>query len=154
MNLDHCMYVFHASLLINCYQRFKISQEVCSWCGMPILWEVGYVTISMMSEIIDYLHRRFQKTSDRESSVKGEGKGEGGGPSEPSSPSSSSSSSSSTNGASENSCHKKNPSKKYSFSHSYDFPLLKLDVKFEFPSYDEELNENKLDNCIKQIEVY
>jgi hypothetical protein len=33
-------------------------------------------------------------------------------------------------------------------------PLLKLDVKFEFPLYDGELNAEKLDNWIRQIEVY
>jgi hypothetical protein len=43
MNLDHCMYVFHASLLINCYHKFKIIEEMCSCCGMPILWEARYI---------------------------------------------------------------------------------------------------------------
>ena len=33
-------------------------------------------------------------------------------------------------------------------------PLLKLDVKFEFPLYDGELNAKNLDNWIRQIEVY
>jgi hypothetical protein len=33
-------------------------------------------------------------------------------------------------------------------------PLLKLDVKFELPLYDGELNAEKLDNWIRQIEVY
>jgi hypothetical protein len=32
--------------------------------------------------------------------------------------------------------------------------LLKLDVKFEFLTYDGELNAEKLDNWIKQIQVY
>jgi len=32
--------------------------------------------------------------------------------------------------------------------------LLKLDVKFEFPLYDGEINEEKLDNWIRQIKVY
>jgi hypothetical protein len=51
MNLDHCMYVFHASLLINCYQRFKISQEVHSWCGMsqPV---GGWVHYKLVSELL------------------------------------------------------------------------------------------------------
>jgi hypothetical protein len=40
MNLDHCMYLFHDSLLINCYQKFEINQEVHSWYGIPALWEV------------------------------------------------------------------------------------------------------------------
>jgi hypothetical protein len=34
-------------------------------------------------------------------------------------------------------------------SHSHDFPLLKLDVKFDLPTYDGELNAEKLDNWIK-----
>jgi hypothetical protein len=32
--------------------------------------------------------------------------------------------------------------------------LLKLDVKFDLPTYDGELNAKKLDNWVKQIEVY
>jgi len=32
--------------------------------------------------------------------------------------------------------------------------LLKLDVKFDFPIYDGDLNAKKLDNWVKQIEVY
>jgi hypothetical protein len=46
----------------------------------------------------------------------------------------------------------KNHSKKS--SHSHDFPLLKLFVKFDFPTYDGELNSEKLDNWVNQIEVY
>jgi hypothetical protein len=52
--------------------------------------------------------------------------------------------------ASEHSSHKKKSSKKS----DHNFPLLKLDVKFELPTYDGELNAEKLDNWIKQIEVY
>jgi hypothetical protein len=33
-------------------------------------------------------------------------------------------------------------------------PLLKLDVKFELPMYDGEVNAEKLDNWVKQMEVY
>jgi hypothetical protein len=50
--------------------------------------------------------------------------------------------------------HKKNPSKKYSHYHTHDFPLLKLDVKFDFSIYDGELNAERMENWIKQIEVY
>ena len=32
--------------------------------------------------------------------------------------------------------------------------LIKLDVKFDFPIYDGELNAEKLDNWIRQIDVY
>jgi hypothetical protein len=33
-------------------------------------------------------------------------------------------------------------------------PLLKLDVKFVFPMYDGEVNAEKLDNWVRQMEVY
>jgi hypothetical protein len=33
-------------------------------------------------------------------------------------------------------------------------PHLKLDIKFELPMYNGELNAEKLDNWIRQIEVY
>ena len=32
--------------------------------------------------------------------------------------------------------------------------LLKLDVKFVFPMYDGEVNDEKLDNQVRQMEVY
>ena len=33
-------------------------------------------------------------------------------------------------------------------------PLLKLDIKFELPMYNGEVNTERLDNCVHQIEVY
>ena len=33
-------------------------------------------------------------------------------------------------------------------------PLLKLDVKFELPMYDGELNAERLDNSVRQMDVY
>jgi hypothetical protein len=33
-------------------------------------------------------------------------------------------------------------------------PLLKLDVKFVFPMYDGKVNAEKLDNWVRQMEVY
>jgi len=62
-------------------------------------------------------------------------------PSPPSLPSSSSSSSSS---------HKSSPCKK---KNKKSF-VIKLDVKFDLPIYDGERNVEKLDNWIRQIEVY
>ena len=38
--------------------------------------------------------------------------------------------------------------------HFHDISLLKLDVKFDFLVYDGELNAEKLDNWVKQVEVY
>ena len=62
-------------------------------------------------------------------------------PSPPSSPSSSSSSSS----------HKSSSSKKKKSKKS---SLIKLDVKFDLPIYDGEINTENLDNWIRQIEFY
>jgi hypothetical protein len=62
-------------------------------------------------------------------------------PSSPSSPSSSSSSS-------------KSNEKKNVHKNKHEMPLLKLDVKFELPIYDGEVNAEKLDNWIRQMEVY
>jgi hypothetical protein len=66
-------------------------------------------------------------------------------PSPPSTPPSSPSSSSSSSKSNE----KKNVHK-----HKHDMPLLKLDVKFDLPIYDGEVNAEKLDNWIRQMEVY
>jgi hypothetical protein len=64
-------------------------------------------------------------------------------PSPPSSPSTSSSSSKSS----------KSIARKHSHKHKHDMPLLKLDVKFEFPMYDCEVNIERLDNWVKEMEV-
>jgi hypothetical protein len=72
----------------------------------------------------------------------------GNGASPPPSPPSSSSSSSSTNSIplpNSPKGHGKNPSQ---------IPSLKLDIKFELPIYNGEVNAEKLDNWIRQIEVY
>ena len=38
--------------------------------------------------------------------------------------------------------------------HNQKASLIKLDVKFDLPIYDGELNAEKLDNWIRQIDVY
>jgi hypothetical protein len=65
-------------------------------------------------------------------------------PSPPSPPSSSSSSSTCSNST----------ARKHSHKHKHDMSLLKLDVKFVFPMYDGEVNVEKLDNWVRQMEVY
>jgi hypothetical protein len=65
-------------------------------------------------------------------------------PSPPSSPSTSSSSGTSS----------KSIARKLSHKHKHDIPLLKLDVKFELPMYDGEVNAKRLDNWVKKMEVY
>jgi hypothetical protein len=66
-------------------------------------------------------------------------------PSPPSSSSSSSSSTSSRSLPNSPKGHGKTPSQ---------IPLLKLHIKFELPMYNGEVNAKKLDNWIRQIEVY
>ena len=93
----------------------------------------------MLGELYEYNKVR-DATSSSKASKKDKGKGKSDKP--PSPPSSSSSSySSSSNSYSE-------IEKKARKS------VLKLDVKFELPIYDGEMNWEKLDNWIKQLEVY
>jgi hypothetical protein len=62
-------------------------------------------------------------------------------PSPPSTPPSSSSNS-------------KNTAKKHVHKHKNEMPLSKLGVKFEFPIYDGEVNEKRLENWVRQMDVY
>jgi hypothetical protein len=66
-------------------------------------------------------------------------------PSPPSSPPSSPSPSSSSS---------KSNAKKHVHKHKNEMPLSKLDVKFELPIYDGEVNAERLDNWVRQMEVY
>jgi hypothetical protein len=96
--------------------------------------------------MVEELHRKAQ--GGAKTSVKAKGEGGGEKPPEPTSSPLSLSPSSSSFDESEHSSHKKKP------SHPHDLPLLKLDVKFELSIYDGELNAKKLENWVKQIEVY
>jgi hypothetical protein len=60
-------------------------------------------------------------------------------PSPPSSPSSYSSSSNTS---------ETSTTRKHYHKHKHDMPLLKLDLKFEFPMYDGEVNVERLDNLV------
>ena len=66
-------------------------------------------------------------------------------PSPPSSPPSSPSSSSSSS---------KSNAKKHVHKHKNEMSLLKIDVKFELPIYYGEVNAERLDNWVRQMEVY
>ena len=101
----------------------------------------------------DFLERKKHVLGESFMKGKSEGKGESSKhpPSPPSPPSSPSSSSSTSNASSHSTTH---TIQKHTHKHKSGMPLLKLDVKFEFPLYDGELNAEKLDNWIRQIEVY
>ena len=94
---------------------------------------------------VDY-QERLEKKKMKKEKAEDNSLGKGGDPSDPSSPSSISSFESS--GAT-SSNPKKQPKKAKS-----DLPYLKLDIKFDFPTYNGELNVEKLDHWIRQIEVY
>jgi hypothetical protein len=64
-------------------------------------------------------------------------------PSPPSSPSTSSSSSSSKSNA-----------RQHVHKHKHEMHLPKLDVKFELPMYDGEVNVERLDNWVRQMKIY
>jgi hypothetical protein len=65
-------------------------------------------------------------------------------PSPLSSPSTSSSSSKSS----------KSTARKHSHKHKHDMTILNIDVKFELPMYDGEVNAERLDNWVRRMEVY
>jgi hypothetical protein len=111
-----------------------------------------------MSEMVkflyeDFLERKKPVLGDIFMKGKHEGKGESSRPPPtPPSPPFSPSSSHYTSNASSHSTT--STIKKQTHKHKSNMPLLKLDVKFEFPLYDAELNAKRLDNWIRQIEVY
>ena len=97
-----------------------------------------------MQAMVEELYQDRRK-GEHGSSSKDKGKAQGGGkdppPSPPSSPSSHDGSHSSLDK------QKKTVGK-------IDMPQLKLEIKFDLPVYNGELNVEKLDNWIRQIEVY
>jgi hypothetical protein len=105
-------------------------------------------TFFAMSEMVkvlydDYLEQKktFQgESSKQDKSEEGEDPPKPP-PSPPSSPSSSSTSTTST-------------TRKHSHKHKHDMPLIKLVIKFELPMYDGEVSAKRLDNWVRQMEVY
>jgi hypothetical protein len=92
-----------------------------------------------MKSMVEELYSEQKKSKEGVPYTKFEGEGGGGDP--PKTPPSMSSSSSSLKRSSS--------FKKHSKKTSFDLCLVKLDVKFDFPIYDGELNAKKLDNWIK-----
>ena len=90
----------------------------------------------------DYLERKRPVLGESSKGKNEEGEDP---PSPPSSPPSSPSSSSSSS---------KSNAKKHVHKHKNEMPLLKLDVTFELPMYDGEVNAKRLDNWVRQMEVY
>jgi hypothetical protein len=107
-----------------------------------------------MSDMVEKLYADYEKRvakKEKKKKVKEEDNasvnhGIGGDPPEPPSPSSSSISSSSSS-------HSHHSYSSFHPSTSKN-PLLKLDVKFNFPMFNGEANADKLNNWIRQIKVY
>ena len=103
-----------------------------------------------MADIVETLfadyQERLEKKKTKKEKEENNALGKGGDLFEPSSPSSSSSSESSSTASSN---QKKQPEKaKFDLSH------LKLDIKFDLPTYNGELNAKNIDDWIRKIEVY
>ena len=91
-------------------------------------------------------HREGSSNNKKEEDRSSKGSGRKPPPSPRLSSSSSSTSSSSTSTRKTTHSHSKIPKGKT--------PLLKLDIKFELPIYNGEVNTEKLDNWIRQLKVY
>jgi hypothetical protein len=115
-------------------------------------FEKSFFSMSEMVRVLydDFLERKKPIIGEIFTKYKSEYKGESSKP-PPSPPSSPSSSSSTSNASSHSTTHS---IQKNTHKHKSDMILLKLDVKFELPLYDGELNVEKLDNWIRQIELY
>jgi hypothetical protein len=104
-------------------------------------------SMSKMVKVVyeDYLEwkRPFQGESSKQDKSE-EGEDPPKTPPSPPFPSSSSSSSTSS----------KSIARKHSHKHKHDMSLLKFDVKFELPMYDGEVNVERLDNWVRQMEFY
>jgi hypothetical protein len=114
-----------------------------------------FEAFNLVKAMVEEMYEDRKKAKGESTSVKTEAikeEVEGEEPPEPPSYPSSSSSSSSSDEIKHSYHKRKNNSKKS--SHSHDLSFLNIDVKFDFHTYDREFNAKKLDNWIKQIEVY
>jgi hypothetical protein len=117
--------------------------------------EGAFFSMSEMVKVLydDFLERKKLVLGEILMKGKSERKGESSKPppTPPSPPSSPSSSSSTSNAGSHSTT---STIQKQTHKHKSNMTLLKLDVKFELPLYDGELNAENLDNWIRHIELY
>jgi hypothetical protein len=137
--------------LIGLRKRASFKENMASDEGIPQEEKDFRKTFHAMSEMVtvlyeDYLERKRPVLGN---SSKGKSEEEEDHPQIPPSPPSTPPSSPSSSSSSSKSNEKKNVHK-----HKHEMPLLKLDVKFELPMYDGEVNAENLDNWIRQMEVY
>jgi hypothetical protein len=137
--------------LIGLRKRASHSEKMASKEGISQdekeLWKTFLAMWEMVKVLYeDYLERKRPVLGDYS---KGKSEEEEDHPHIPPSPPSTPPSSPSSSSSSSKSSGKKNVHK-----NKHEIPLLKLDVKFELPIYDGEVNAEKLDNWIRQMEVY
>jgi hypothetical protein len=137
--------------LIGLRRRASFKEKMASEEGIPQEEKEFRKTFFAMSEMVQVLYEDYleRKRPVLGNSSKGKSEEEEEQPQIPPSPPSTPPSSPSSASSSSKSSKKKNVHK-----NKNEMPLLKLDVKFELPIYDGEVNAEKLDNWIRQMEVY
>jgi hypothetical protein len=137
--------------LIGLRKRASHSEKMASEEGISQDEKDFRKTFFAMSEMVQVLYEDYleRKRPVLGNSSKGKSEEEEDQPQIPPSPPSTPPSSPSSSSSSSKSSEKKNVHK-----NKHEMPLLKLDVKFELPIYDGEVNAEKLDNWIRQMEVY
>jgi hypothetical protein len=137
--------------LIGLRRRASFKEKMASEEGIPQDEKEFRKTFFAMSEMVQVLYEDYleRKRPVLGNSSKGKSEEEEDQPQIPPSPPSTPPSSLSSPSSSSKSSEKKNMHK-----NKNEMPLLKLDVKFELPIYDGEVNAEKLDNWIRQMEVY
>jgi hypothetical protein len=139
------------NLLIGLRKRTSHSEKMASEEGLSRDEKEFRKTFFVMSKMMKFLYEDYLERKRLVLGESSKGRSEEGEdppqipPSPPSSPPSSPSSSSSIS---------KSNAKKHVHQHKNEMPLLKLDVKFKLPEYDGEVNEERLDNWFKNMEVY
>jgi hypothetical protein len=126
-------------------KRTSQSEKMASKEGLShneIEFQKSFFPMSEMVKVLydDYLERKRPILGESSKSKSEEGEDP---PKPPPSPPSSPSTSSSP------STRSKSTARKHSHKHKHDMPLLKLDVKFELPMYDGEVNAERLDNWVR-----
>jgi hypothetical protein len=138
--------------LIGLRRRASFKEKMASEEGIPQEEKEFRKTFFAMSEMVQVLYEDYleRKRPVLGNSSKGKSEEEEEQPQIPPSPPSTPPSSPSSSASSSS----KSSKKKNVHKNKNEMPLLKLDVKFELPMYDGEVNAEKLDNWIRQMEVY
>ena len=136
-------------------RRGKISSPKGEEATSSIPFEGDFLRYFMRMKIMVEEIYQYRKRGEKGGPSHAEGKKEVGGEEPPKSPPSSQSyldGSLHSQSYLDGSLHSQSENKKEEID--FNVPQLKLDIKFELPMYNGELNAEKLDNWIRQIEFY